>query len=213
MHPNCRSTIVPYLKEWSSEVRIARDPRTGQNISVADMGYSEWKDLFYGFVDTPIQQTAAVKKPSLTVPERVKPEDYATKIGVSVEYWTNQMEVGERQFVRSIYGTREIQWITKGSVIDKATSKLLPTNDFLESGVEWELKTPAKKKYSSIRRMIADDAVRGKKNFEINLGGRVLDNKLRHQLSKYNDNQIMESKKINRLRVYSKNGLDEIKLK
>ena len=42
MHPNCRSTTIPYFKDGMPEVRIARD-KDGKNIQVpASMKYPEW---------------------------------------------------------------------------------------------------------------------------------------------------------------------------
>jgi len=47
LHPNCRSTIAPYLgKEWQPEVRIARNPQTGRNEYVTNMSYAEWASRF-----------------------------------------------------------------------------------------------------------------------------------------------------------------------
>lgn len=43
LHPNCRSTIVPYLGEdYEPKMRIARDPETGKNMYVQNMSYKEW---------------------------------------------------------------------------------------------------------------------------------------------------------------------------
>lgn len=42
MHPNCRSTTIPYFKEGMPEYRTARD-KDGKRITVpADMKYDEW---------------------------------------------------------------------------------------------------------------------------------------------------------------------------
>ena len=44
LHPNCRSTIVPYIsKEYEPEIRIARDPETGKNYYIENMNYREWE--------------------------------------------------------------------------------------------------------------------------------------------------------------------------
>ena len=44
LHPNCRSTIVPYIsKEYEPETRIARDPETGKNYYIENMNYREWE--------------------------------------------------------------------------------------------------------------------------------------------------------------------------
>ena len=42
LHPNCRSTIVPYLKNYQQKTRIYRDPETGRNKYTYNVGYSEW---------------------------------------------------------------------------------------------------------------------------------------------------------------------------
>ena len=42
-HPNCRSTVAPYVSaEFVSDVRIARDPKSGQSYVTEDMDYKEW---------------------------------------------------------------------------------------------------------------------------------------------------------------------------
>ncbi len=43
LHPNCRSTVRPYIsKDYEPEARIARDPRTGQNQYVYNQTYQQW---------------------------------------------------------------------------------------------------------------------------------------------------------------------------
>lgn len=43
LHPNCRSTIRPYIgKEYEPETRIARDPRTGANTYIYNQSFPEW---------------------------------------------------------------------------------------------------------------------------------------------------------------------------
>ena len=42
LHPNCRSTIVPYLKNYMPKTRIYRDPETGRNKYIYNVSYSEW---------------------------------------------------------------------------------------------------------------------------------------------------------------------------
>ena len=47
LHPNCRSTIVPYFKDFEpDETRMARNPATGKNYHVYDMTYQDWKQEF-----------------------------------------------------------------------------------------------------------------------------------------------------------------------
>lgn len=43
LHPNCRSAVVPCVKEYEPERRIARDPTTNRNMYVSNMTYSEWR--------------------------------------------------------------------------------------------------------------------------------------------------------------------------
>jgi SPP1 gp7 family putative phage head morphogenesis protein len=53
LHPNCRSTIRPYIgKEWEPEARIARDPRTGQNQYIYNQSFPQWAKA-NGIVNTP----------------------------------------------------------------------------------------------------------------------------------------------------------------
>ena len=47
LHPNCRSTIVPYFKNYEPDnTRLARDPETGRNIRTYNLSYDEWKRQF-----------------------------------------------------------------------------------------------------------------------------------------------------------------------
>lgn len=44
LHPNCRSTIVPYFKEYESETRLYRDPATGKNKYTYNVSYADWAE-------------------------------------------------------------------------------------------------------------------------------------------------------------------------
>lgn len=46
LHPNCRSTIVPYLKNYMPNTRIYRDPETGRNKYIYNVSYADWKSQF-----------------------------------------------------------------------------------------------------------------------------------------------------------------------
>ena len=46
LHPNCRSTIVPYLKSYQPKTRIYRDPETGRNKYTYNISYADWKNQF-----------------------------------------------------------------------------------------------------------------------------------------------------------------------
>lgn len=46
-HPNCRTTIAPYVgEEWEPKERIMRDPETGRNQIIDNMNYEEWKEKY-----------------------------------------------------------------------------------------------------------------------------------------------------------------------
>lgn len=44
LHPNCRSTIVPYFKEYEPETRLYRNPRTGKNEYTYHQSYERWRE-------------------------------------------------------------------------------------------------------------------------------------------------------------------------
>ena len=46
LHPNCRSTIVPYLKNYQPKTRVYRDPETGRNKYTYNISYADWKNQF-----------------------------------------------------------------------------------------------------------------------------------------------------------------------
>ena len=43
LHPNCRSTIVPYFKEYEPETRLYRNSKTGKNSFTCNLTFSDWK--------------------------------------------------------------------------------------------------------------------------------------------------------------------------
>lgn len=65
LHPNCRSTIVPYFKEYEPETRLYRDPETGQNKFTYNVPYNDWKASIISSGDTR-------KQSPRTNPEEVK---------------------------------------------------------------------------------------------------------------------------------------------
>lgn len=68
MHPNCRSTTIPYFKDGMPTVRTARD-KDGNRITVpANMKYDEWYDKY-------IEPTAPKKQPK---PKTEKPVEVPT---------------------------------------------------------------------------------------------------------------------------------------
>lgn len=44
LHPNCRSTIIPALKNYEPETRLYRDPTTGRNRYLYNVSYKEWRE-------------------------------------------------------------------------------------------------------------------------------------------------------------------------
>ena len=44
LHPNCRSTIVPYFKGYEPDTRLYRDPETGKNQFTYNIGFEEWRE-------------------------------------------------------------------------------------------------------------------------------------------------------------------------
>lgn len=206
LHPNCRSTIRAYLgKDFEPEVRIARDPVTGKNMHISQMDYSQWLEAF-GI--KPVK-ASSVKTPSMRPAK--SDSDFAEEIGVSEPYWHNQMEIGERAFVRNFTEDHKIKWIDRNQ-FDQATGNMLPTYDLIWRGKEWELKTAtAKPKYSTISTSIRNAAKQGKKNFVYDIHKYKFDDKLREQLSSYNLRN--PNNKIDNLIVYSKDGTHKISLK
>lgn len=71
MHPNCRSTTIPYFKEGMPEYRTARD-KDGKRITVpASMKYPEWYDKYvkpYEKAKKPRTQPAPSKNKPVEVP-------------------------------------------------------------------------------------------------------------------------------------------------
>lgn len=44
LHPNCRSTIVPYFKGYEPETRLYRNPATGKNEYTYNVPYAKWAE-------------------------------------------------------------------------------------------------------------------------------------------------------------------------
>ena len=42
LHPNCRSTIVPYSKWYEPETRLYRDPQDGKNKYAYNLSFGDW---------------------------------------------------------------------------------------------------------------------------------------------------------------------------
>lgn len=43
LHPNCRSTIVPYFKDYEPDTRLYRDPETGKNQFTYNINFEDWR--------------------------------------------------------------------------------------------------------------------------------------------------------------------------
>lgn len=109
LHPNCRSTIVPYFKEYEPETRLYRDPETGQNKFTYNVPYNDWKASIISSGDTRKQNPKETpkeepKEPKSYVDEngKVAPGFYIGGNGKVVEV-TNRFEVPEY----SVHNTRE----------------------------------------------------------------------------------------------------------
>jgi len=44
LHPNCRSTIVPYFKDFEADTRLYRDPGTSKNKFTYNIPYAKWAE-------------------------------------------------------------------------------------------------------------------------------------------------------------------------
>ncbi len=64
LHPNCRSTIVPYFKGYEPETRLYRDPNTGKNQLAYNMSYDAWHDKFINKDDNFVSVNIVKKKVS-----------------------------------------------------------------------------------------------------------------------------------------------------
>lgn len=60
LHPNCRSTIVPYFKDFEPETRLYRDPETNRNEYVYNMNYEEWRKKFLVNSDAGAKQVSSM---------------------------------------------------------------------------------------------------------------------------------------------------------
>ena len=73
MHPNCRSTTIPYFKEGMPEIRTARD-KDGNRITVpASMTYDEWHKKYIEPYEKPKEKPKAKAKPAEIKASEAKP--------------------------------------------------------------------------------------------------------------------------------------------
>ena len=81
LHPNCRSTIVPYFKDFEPDgTRMYRNPRTGQNEYTYDVTYADWKEQFVEELSTTGRRTdyTLIDKPRKRAEETIRPKKFET---------------------------------------------------------------------------------------------------------------------------------------
>lgn len=218
LHPFCRSTIVAYLgSEYETKERIARNPETNQNYFVnGSTTYFQWQKRIGADI---LKQRLEAQANQLLLnainpkPTRIADADVARAIGVSRDYFKDNMVPSERAFARQYtLSGHNIRWINQRK--KDASGKIPPMNDYSENNILWELKTPKRIRYSSISKAITDAAKKGKKNFMINFGERKLSEKMKVELSKYNIRHAVAEPKvqIKRLHVFTRGEVVEIEL-
>lgn len=165
LHPNCRSTIVPYFKGYETETRMYRDPKTGKNEYTYNVTYEDWKQSLppIGRKSTKTRSTGRLLNPSIR--DELKTQE--------VEFVNNFTSFGNN-----------IKWIPKDIPKDGVQAK--PTNDFVWNGLEWELKTSSTLKYKTVASYIRDGIRQGKENFMIDIYTKTKIDKFRKQIATYN---------------------------
>jgi SPP1 gp7 family putative phage head morphogenesis protein len=226
---NCRSTSVPVVEGFEPKERIARDSETGRNYYVGGgTTYGEWvgglkaaeeidvkkvmeklQEAMLGASMTGRDKRLNSQPKTLSKPN-VTAEQYAERIGVTLDYWNSETAASERAFVRQFTEHYKIRWIDR-KMSRPDGNGYLPTNDFVLRGIEYELKTPRHAKYSSIANLVRKSVPKGKDSFMVNLGDRKLSDKLRGQLENYNVKN--PNNQINRLNVWTRGEIVKIKLK
>ncbi len=152
-----------------------------------------------------------IDKPKLTQKERISllKTPLHKRIGLSLRDCNdnNIFKVQEKDFAQRFTDLGyPIRWINRAQ--PSKNGGYIPTNDFEWDGIEWELKSPEKARYGSIKALIKRGASLGKENFIIDLKGALLESKLSKQLSSYNKNN--PENKISRLLVLDREGLKKI---
>lgn len=113
MHPNCRSTTIPYFDEdkINRNIRVARDHNDkGINIP-ADMDYTAWYNKYIKPYEFTIKEKNAVNKyisgESYIINEKLRNDSYITKKDKafieSLDSALNKCEVYNGQVTRSLY--------------------------------------------------------------------------------------------------------------
>ena len=125
-------------------------------------------------------------------------EEARKKIGVTQEYWANEMSDGERWFAKNY--PEEIKWIDRNVV--GQDGRILPTNDYIlfSANTPFELKTSENLKYKTLKENIKSALNSGVKNrFMISTLGKEMPEAFRVKLSKY----ATENKAIKELRIFT----------
>ena len=102
LHPNCRSTIVPYFKGYEPETRLYRDPTTGRNEYTYDMSYDEWREQFADALTSTGRRTdwSLIDQPRTTAENTIRPKRYETLLVMDENNKVVQAEKGGAHSVR-----------------------------------------------------------------------------------------------------------------
>lgn len=192
-------------------------------------------------VTPPAPSSGGASGPPINPPDRTaifgEPPDPADR-DATLAYWKRRqdalpfdfagetLEPAEVQFAERMHDLGEdIRWIATGSngrhESGPRITEIRSTSDFSwpPGGQPWELKSPLSAAYKPIKRMIADAVSEArahdvsKSHFVIDIGGRVLTEKLRAQLALYNQRNRASGNAIVRLIVMSRGRLIEIELR
>ena len=123
LHPNCRSTIVPYFKKYEPETRLYRDPEDGKNKYMYNIQFHDW--------------ARTIGKPELSYGNR--PKGAVRPFKRDVKRAKHLYEISDRTDKLLERARPNIGSIRKMSNYDKiATIKL---GDEEQEGARWLLKT------------------------------------------------------------------------
>lgn len=188
LHPNCRSTIVPYFKGYEPETRLYRNPETGKNSYTYSATYTEWRQK--------------LPKPRSVEPTRPKVPGKLLNPKISKEF-----KAQEKEFVNNFTAMgNNIRWIPKD--VPKNGEPPKPTNDFIWNKLEWELKTSSSLKYKTVAGYIRDGVKQGKQNFMIDVYAKKNIKKFKQQIAAYNARNPQN--KAKRISLFTKDGIVDI---
>lgn len=98
MHPNCRSTTVPYFENGRPKFRTARD-KDGKRIQVpADMKYDEW---YKKYIDPNYKPQQAPQKPEVKLQTDFFPEGTQSRINEALSGMDNNVAERYRQILEN----------------------------------------------------------------------------------------------------------------